>query len=111
MEVPAGISISFFVKATSGDRPTSSAEHEMKATSGDRSTSSAEHEMKATSGDRSTSSAKHEMKATSGDRPTSSAKREMKARYCSGAAVSGMTQTEGWDTLARMGNHKRRQAN
>jgi hypothetical protein len=95
MEVPAGISISFFVKATSGDRPTSSAEHEMKATSGDRSTSSA----------------KHEMKATSGDRPTSSAKREMKARYCSGAAVSGMTQTEGWDTLARMGNHKRRQAN
>jgi len=47
MEVPAGISIFFFVKATSGDRPTSSAEHEMKATSGDRSTSSAEHEMKA----------------------------------------------------------------
>lgn len=47
MEVPAGISISFFVKATSGDRSTSSAEREMKATSGDRPTSSAEHEMKA----------------------------------------------------------------
>jgi hypothetical protein len=51
------------------------------------------------------------MKATSGDRSTSSAEHEMKARYGSGAAVSGMTQTEGWDTLARMGNHKRRQAN
>ncbi len=50
-----------------GDRPTSSAEHEMKATSGDRSTSSAEHEMKATSGDRPTSSAEHEMKATRHD--------------------------------------------
>ena len=47
MEVPAGISISFFVKATSGDRSTSSAEHEMKAMSGDRPTSSAEREMKA----------------------------------------------------------------
>ena len=86
-----------------GDRPTSSAEHEMKAT------------LNIECGARDESDERRPPNIECRARDESDERRppniDCEARYGSGAAVSGMTQTEGWDTLARMGNHKRRQAN